>query len=57
MILLKCKLCAGEVEIVGNDRSVNKKIKCLKCGFTNLDTMSKGPEIIVMRRRSNPDHT
>ena len=30
MILLKCKLCLGEVDIIGNDRSINKKTKCQK---------------------------
>lgn len=55
MILLKCKLCLGEVDIVGNDRSINKKTKCQKCGHTNVDPVQKGPEIIVMRRRGNPD--
>lgn len=55
MILLKCKLCMGEVDIVGNDHSINKKTKCLKCGHTNAEPVQKGPEVIVMRRRPLPD--
>lgn len=53
MKLLRCKLCHWEMEIVGNERSINKKVKCLntKCGFTN-ETEQKGPEIIIMRKRS-----
>ncbi len=50
MKLLKCKICLGEVDIVGNDRSINKKIKCRKCGFSN-EMENKGPEIVVIRRR------
>lgn len=51
MKLLKCKLCNGEVDIIGGDHAINKKIKCQKCGFTNEATPTKGPEVIVMRRR------
>lgn len=52
MKLLKCKLCSGEVEIVGNERSVNKKIKCLKCGYTNAnDQKRKEPEVVFIKRR------
>jgi len=51
MKILKCKLCSGEVDIVGNDRSIIKKTKCNKCGHTN-DTTHKEPEVIIMRRRS-----
>jgi len=47
MKILKCKLCSGEVDIVGNDRSIIKKTK----GHTN-DTTHKEPEVIIMRRRS-----
>lgn len=55
MILLKCKLCLGEVDIIGNERGINKKTKCQKCGHTNGEPVQKGPEVIVMRRRGNPD--
>lgn len=52
MKLLKCKVCGGEVEIIDNDRSINKKIKCLDCGFNNLDgPLVKKPEIVVLRKR------
>ncbi len=52
MKILKCKICQGEVDIVGNEHSVSKKIKCHKCGFTNDNFSTKGPEVIIMRRRS-----
>ena len=51
MKLFKCKLCLGEVEIIGNDRSINKKTKCLKCGHTTAEAQSKGPEVVVIRKR------
>lgn len=50
MILLVCKLCKGEVDIVGNERSITKKTKCRKCGHTN-DRATKEPEVVVIRRR------
>lgn len=52
MKLLKCKHCSGEVDIIGNERAINKKVKCLKCGFTNIDEEKKQP-IIIMKRRSS----
>jgi len=55
MKCLRCKFCRGEVEIIGNDRAINKKIKCIKCGYTNVgeaDT-SKKTEVIIMRKRSS----
>lgn len=52
MKLLKCKFCRGEVDIIGEDRSVNKKIKCTKCSFTNVEE-KKEPEVFVIRRRTN----
>lgn len=51
MKLLRCKVCSGEVEIVGNERAVLKKIKCTKCGFNNLEEEDKKP-VIIMKRRS-----
>lgn len=51
MKLLKCKLCQGEVDIIGGEHAVNKKIKCTKCGFTNESVQPKGPEVIIMRRK------
>lgn len=50
MKLLKCKICLGEVDIVGNDRATFKKVKCRKCGFTN-ESENKGPEVVVIRKR------
>jgi hypothetical protein len=52
MKFLKCKLCSGEIDIVGNDRNINKKTKCRKCGFTN-DAPPRGPEVVIIRKRSN----
>ena len=52
MILLKCKLCSGEVDIIGNERGINKKTKCKKCGHTSGEQEQKGPEVIIMRRRT-----
>lgn len=52
MKLLKCKLCGGECEFVGNEHSVNRKVRCLVCGYTNLDEPDKkGPEVVVIRKR------
>ena len=50
MKFLKCKICGGEADIVGNDRAINKKIKCCKCGFSN-NTESRGPEVVIINRR------
>ena len=50
MKFLKCKICLGEVDIIGNERAINKKIKCRKCGFTN-QVEPKGPEVFVIRKR------
>lgn len=56
MKLLKCKLCKHEMEIVANEKGVNKKVKCLnsKCGYTNEndEVDQKGPEVIIMRKRT-----
>lgn len=51
MKLLKCKLCHGEIDIIANERSINKKIKCRKCGFTNGEPEQKFPEVFVIRKR------
>jgi hypothetical protein len=53
MKFLKCKICMGELDIVGNDRSVDRKVKCRKCGFTN-EAENSGPEVIVFRKRQAP---
>lgn len=52
MKLLKCRVCAGEMEIVGNEHAVNKKVKCLKCGYTNSnESERKTPEVIIIKKR------
>lgn len=51
MRLLKCKLCAGEIDIVGNEHSIFKKIKCKYCGFANNDE-KKYPEVIVIKKKA-----
>lgn len=49
MKILRCKLCKGEVEIIGSDKTIQKKVKCLKCGFTN-ETEKKSAEVVIIRR-------
>ena len=50
MKLLKCKLCRGEVDVLNNDRSVNRKVKCHKCNNTT-EPEYKGPEVVIIRKR------
>lgn len=52
MKLLQCALCKGEVDIINSDKSINKKIKCKECGFTNIEPISKSPEVLVIRKRN-----
>lgn len=53
MKLLRCKLCHGEVDIIGNNRAVNKIIKCRKCQYTNVQDKEKNtPEIFIIRKKS-----
>jgi hypothetical protein len=57
MKLLKCKLCRGEMDIIGNERAINKKVKCRSCGFNNdnqSSTTYKGTEVVIMRKRPLP---
>ncbi len=54
MKLLKCKICLGEVDLVGNEHSINRKVKCHKCGFSN-EVENKAPEIFVIRKRPIPE--
>lgn len=54
MKLLKCKLCAGECDIVGGENSINKKIKCSKCGYSNAEEQ-KGPEVFIIRKKIRDD--
>ena len=53
MKILRCLICDGEIDLVDNDRSVNKKVRCRKCGFCNSATeeVKKETEVIVIRRR------
>jgi len=55
MKLLRCKLCKGEVDVIGNERAVQKKIKCLKCGYSNAkdtnNSVRKEPEVVIIRKR------
>lgn len=51
MKLLKCKICMGEVDIVGNDRSINRKVQCHKCNHTTSEPERKGPEVVILKRR------
>lgn len=53
MKLLRCKLCSGEMDIVGGERAIQKKVKCRQCGYSNENEKdnSKGPEIIIVRKR------
>jgi hypothetical protein len=52
MKLLKCKLCNGEVDIVGNYRAVSKKVKCKKCKFSNASEKEKFTEILIIKKPS-----
>ena len=64
MKLLKCIVCRGEMVIVGNEKGVNKKVKCLNCGFSNeggdivvspsqpQSSERKSPEVMVIRKRA-----
>jgi len=50
MKLLRCKICSGEVDVLNNDRSVNRKVKCRKCNHTT-EHEHKGPEVVIIRKR------
>lgn len=52
MKLLRCKICKNEIDIIKNDRSVNKIIKCRKCGFSNNDQKPM-PEVVIIKRKRN----
>jgi len=44
--------CRGEMDIVGAERSVNKKVKCRNCGYSNENEQPrKMPEVVVIRKR------
>jgi len=51
--ILKCKVCRGEVDIIADEYSINKKIKCQDCGFTgeklSKNNVSKTEVIVSLR--------
>lgn len=55
MKLLRCKLCRGEVDIIGNEKAVQKNIKCRKCGFTNDDQKLVTEIIVIKKRNKSPN--
>lgn len=56
MKLLKCRTCRGEIDIIGNERAINKKVKCRQCGFNNeTEVEKKAPEVLIIRKRSVSD--
>lgn len=50
MKLLKCLLCKGEIDVIGNERATNKKVKCQSCGFSNQEEKPQ-PEVMILRKR------
>jgi len=50
MKLLKCKLCMGEMDFISSEHAINRKVKCLKCGYTNENERT-GPEVVIIRKR------
>jgi hypothetical protein len=52
MKLLHCLFCRGEIDIIGGERAINKKIRCRECGYSNLETHDKKmPEVVIIRKR------
>jgi len=43
MIFLICKLCAGELEVIGNVKSINKKVKWAVVAIVMKSQLPKGP--------------
>lgn len=56
MKLLRCKICGYEADLIENEHSINRKIKCsnYKCNLAT-PAESKEPEIIVIRKRNVPN--
>ena len=48
LTFLKCIICKGEVEIIGNIFGTHKKTRCLSCGHTNE---SRQADIEVIRKK------
>lgn len=55
MKLLRCMLCRSEMDIIGNERAINKKVKCQQCGHSNNEQDRKGPEVVIIRKRPPQD--
>jgi hypothetical protein len=52
MKLLRCPVCCKEMNIVSNERAINKKVVCQGCGFDNMDEdVKKEPEVVIIRKR------
>lgn len=51
MSIINCLFCKGELEIIGNLKGFEKKVKCKKCNFTNV-SIEKEPEVIIVRRKA-----
>lgn len=52
MKLLRCKLCRGEMDIVGGEFAIHKKVKCRQCGYNNeTEWPAKSPEVIIIKKR------
>lgn len=51
MKFLKCKICLGEVDILGSERSVNKKTRCRKCVHATESETKSAPEVVIIRKR------
>ncbi len=53
MKLLRYLLFRGEMDIIGGERSINKKVKCRQCGYSNeQEQPRKMPEVVVIRKRN-----
>ena len=48
MIILRCLICDGEIEILKSHDNINKKVKCNHCGFSNEP---REPEVFVIRKK------
>lgn len=46
MKLLRCKICDGEMEIIGGFNTIFKIVKCSECGFSN----EKKPEVFIIKK-------
>lgn len=50
MSIINCLFCKGELEIIGNLKGFEKKVKCKKCNFTN-NSNEKELEVTIIRRK------